>query len=111
MTMWESRKGVEDGGFDRERYSRDPGCAEGMDVEWDGSRSGGGPTRCARRDPPLGRWLRDDRVVPMREAKTHLSRLAAYANDSGESITVVRNGTPWFEMRPLAVNESGSRRR
>lgn len=52
---------------------------------------------------PLGKWLRDEQGVPMREAKTHLSRLAAYANESGEAITVVRNGVPWFEIRPLAA--------
>lgn len=51
---------------------------------------------------PLGKWLRDDCGVPMREAKTHLSRLATYANDTGESIRVMRNGAPWFEIRPLA---------
>lgn len=51
---------------------------------------------------PLGKWLRDDGGVPMREAKTHLSRLATYANDTGETIRVMRNGAPWFEIRPLA---------
>ena len=53
---------------------------------------------------PLGRWLRDEGRVPMRAAKTHLSRLAAYANSTGETITVVRNGIPWFEIRPLATD-------
>ena len=53
---------------------------------------------------PLGRWLRDEGRVPMRAAKTHLSRLAAYANSTGETITVVRNGIPWFEIRPLAAD-------
>ena len=48
--------------------------------------------------------LRDEGRVPMRAAKTHLSRLAAYANSTGETITVVRNGIPWFEIRPLAAD-------
>ena len=57
---------------------------------------------------PLGRWLRDDAGVPMREAKTHLSRLATYANETGETIRVVRNGMPWFEIRPLAYTGRGA---
>lgn len=55
---------------------------------------------------PLGKWLNDDGVVPMREAKTHLSRLAAYVNSTGESITVARGGVPWIELRPLAYGRA-----
>lgn len=62
----------------------------------------------ARKAIPLGQWLRDDGGVPMRSAKTHLSRLATYANETGECIRVVRNGMPWIEIRPLA--QSGRRR-
>lgn len=57
-------------------------------------------------DIPLGQWLNDDGAVPMSQAKTHLSRLASYANETGQSITVVRDGVPWIELRPLAHTDS-----
>lgn len=57
-------------------------------------------------DIPLGQWLNDDGAVPMSQAKTHLSKLAAYANETGLSITVVRDGVPWIELRPLAHTDS-----
>ncbi len=56
---------------------------------------------------PLRRWLRAEAGVPMREAKTHLSRLASYAKETGETLRVVRNGMPWFEIRPLAYTGRG----
>lgn len=47
-----------------------------------------------------GRW--NMIVATMAEAKTNLSKLAAQANATGESVTVYKNKKPWIEICPLA---------
>lgn len=81
------------------------GFLEQAVIDSAGDERAGGDSWCG---VPLGRWLRDEGCVPMRAAKTHLSRLAAYANSTGETITVARNDIPWFEIRPLAASSKPS---
>lgn len=47
-------------------------------------------------------------TATMAEAKTNLSKLAARANETGESITVLKNSKPWIEICPLAYGTAGS---
>lgn len=46
--------------------------------------------------------------VPLTEAKDKFSALTADANRSGSPFVVLKNNSPWVEVRPLAVRQSPS---
>lgn len=52
----------------------------------------------------MGIW--EATLVSMAVAKTNLSKIAASANRTGESVTVLNRNRPWVEIRPLAYRTS-----
>lgn len=48
------------------------------------------------------------REVPLTEAKDKFSALTADANRSGAPFVVLKNNSPWVEVRPLAVQQRPS---
>lgn len=47
-------------------------------------------------------------TATMAEAKTNLSKMARVANETGESVTVMRNSRPWFKIVPLAHEDESA---
>ena len=48
------------------------------------------------------------REVPFTEAKNKFSALTADANRSGSPFVILKNNSPWVEVRPLAVRQGPS---
>ena len=48
------------------------------------------------------------REVPFTEAKNKFSALTADANRSGSPFVILKNNSPWVEVRPLAARRSPS---